>query len=74
MSDFVCPDCGHATAFYSRRRGFSEKYLLPLLLLRPYRCADCFQRCYRSVFVSARQPRERRASASGPTTDMGHIA
>jgi hypothetical protein len=73
---FTCRDCGSSVAFYSRRRNFREKYLLPLLLLRPFRCADCFQRCYRSVFLTARQPRERRdaVSASGPRSHVQHIA
>ena len=73
---FTCPDCGSAVAFYSRRRNLTEKYVLPLLLLRPFRCADCFQRCYRSIFLTARQPRERRdaLAASGPASQARHIA
>ena len=73
---FECPDCGSASAFYSRRRGLTEKYLLPFLLLRPYRCADCFQRCYRTIFISAREARQRKsaASGSGPTTQGRHVA
>jgi hypothetical protein len=73
---FICPDCGSSVAFYSRRRNFTEKYVLPLFLLRPFRCADCFQRCYRSVFLTARQPRESRdgVSASGPASQVRHIA
>lgn len=73
---FECPDCGSASAFYSRRRGLTEKYLLPFLLLRPYRCADCFQRCYRVIFISAREARQRKsaASGSGPTTQTRHVA
>ena len=73
---FECPDCSSTCAFYSRRRGVTEKYLLPFLLLRPYRCADCFQRCYRTIFISAREARQRKsaASGSGPTTQGRHVA
>jgi hypothetical protein len=73
---FTCPDCGNAVAFYSRRRGFTEKFLLPLLLLRPYRCADCFNRSYRSVFLRARRPRSRKdeISPSDPATRARRIA
>jgi hypothetical protein len=74
--EFTCPDCGGSTAFYSRRRGFTEKYVLRFLLLRPYRCADCFQRCYRTIFLSARQPRARDhgLSISGPPPQPRRIA
>ena len=73
---FTCPDCGSSVAFYSRPRNWTEKYVLPTLLLRPFRCADCFQRCYRSVFLTAREPRERRdaLSAAGPASQVRHIA
>jgi len=59
LTELTCPCCGNHVAFYSRRRSFAEKYLLPLALLRPYRCAECFERFYRSMFFQARQPRER---------------
>ncbi len=62
LSEFCCPDCGHAIAFYSRRRTFTEKYLLPLFLLRPFRCADCFRRSYWLYFTAAKQPRLRPAA------------
>jgi hypothetical protein len=59
LTELKCPCCGNPVAFYSRRRNFAEKYILPLALLRPYRCSECFERYYRSMFVQARQPRER---------------
>ena len=31
---------------HSRRRGFLEKFFLPLLLLRPFRCHTCSKRQY----------------------------
>lgn len=49
--EFHCEDCGSDKAFLSRRRTFSERYLLPIFLLKPVRCADCFRRDYRPVFV-----------------------
>jgi len=52
---FQCRDCGSFDGYRSHPRTFSEKYVLPLLLLRPVRCADCFRRYYRSVFVQVRE-------------------
>ncbi len=49
--EFRCDDCGGGTGFRSRRRSFSERYLLPVLLLQPVRCAECFRRDYRLIFV-----------------------
>jgi len=48
---FHCADCGNDSAFRSRRRTFSERFLLPIFLLRPVRCAECFRRDYRLLFV-----------------------
>ena len=49
--EFRCDDCGSETGFRSRRRSFSERYLLPIFLLQPVRCAECFRREYRWVFM-----------------------
>lgn len=49
--EFHCDDCGSDVAFRSRRRTFSERYLLPIFLLQPVRCAECFRRHYRLLFV-----------------------
>jgi hypothetical protein len=46
VDEFVCRGCGAQEAFRSRPRGFFEKYVLPLFLLRTVRCAGCFQRSY----------------------------
>jgi hypothetical protein len=51
--EFHCDDCGNDTAFRSRRRTFSERYLLPVFLLQPVRCSECFRRSYRLVFMPA---------------------
>jgi hypothetical protein len=48
---FHCDDCGSNDGFRSRRRTFSERFILPVLLLRPVRCAECFRRDYRLLLV-----------------------
>jgi hypothetical protein len=53
--EFHCDDCGSDTAFRSRRRTFSERYLLPIFLLQPVRCAECFRRVYRLLFVPVKE-------------------
>jgi len=53
--EFHCHDCGSDTGFRSRRRTFSERYLLPIFLLQPVRCAECFRRDYRLVFVPVKE-------------------
>jgi hypothetical protein len=52
---FHCDDCGSDTAFRSRRRTFSERYLLPIFLLKPVRCAECFRRDYRLLFIPVKE-------------------
>ena len=49
--EFHCEDCGSDVGFRSRRRSFSERYFLSLFLLQPVRCAECFRRDYRLIFV-----------------------
>jgi hypothetical protein len=53
--EFYCDDCGSDVGFRSRRRTFSERYLLPLFFLRPVRCAECFRRDYRLIFMPVRE-------------------
>ena len=60
---FRCHECGGLQGFRSRPRSLAEKYVLPLLLLRPVRCGDCFRRSYRSIFVAVQE-----RNASGITT------
>jgi hypothetical protein len=52
---YQCHDCGSETGFRSRRRTLVERYILPLLLLRPVRCGECFRRDYRLIFTQVRQ-------------------
>jgi hypothetical protein len=51
---YHCSDCGSEVGFRSRRRTLMERYLLPLLLLRPVRCGECFRRDYRLIFTPVR--------------------
>jgi DNA-directed RNA polymerase subunit RPC12/RpoP len=52
---YCCPDCGSKIAFRSRRRSITERYLLPMVLLQPVRCAECFRRDYRLLFTPVQQ-------------------
>jgi hypothetical protein len=53
--EFHCGDCGGDTVFRSRRRTLTERYLLPVFLLQPVRCAECFRRDYRLIFMPVRE-------------------
>ncbi len=61
---FECQNCGSFNGYSSRPRSFTEKYILPLLFLRPVRCGDCFRRSLQSRFVLV-QPRRESKSARG---------
>jgi hypothetical protein len=67
--EFHCYDCGSDAGFRSRRRSFFERCLLPILLLKPVRCAECFRRDYRLLFVPVKQrlpEAVKKAAASAP--------
>lgn len=51
---YMCHDCGSQVGFRSRRRNFLERFLLPLVLLQPVRCGECFRRDYRLIFTAVR--------------------
>ena len=51
---YRCQDCGSEVGFRSRRRTFTERYLLPIFLLQPVRCGECFRRDYRLIFTQVR--------------------
>lgn len=53
--EFHCRGCGGHDAYRSRPRGFFERYLLPLVFLRPVRCDRCYLRSYVWRTVSARE-------------------
>ena len=42
----ACPVCGQQTIRRSRRRGWLERYLMPVIRMRPYRCEHCDWRFY----------------------------
>jgi hypothetical protein len=51
---YRCHDCGSEVGFRSRRRTFIERFVLPVFLLRPVRCGECFRRDYRLIFTKVR--------------------
>jgi hypothetical protein len=51
---YRCRDCGSEVGFRSRRRTLTERFVLPLLLLQPVRCGECFRRDYRLIFTPVR--------------------
>jgi hypothetical protein len=60
--EFHCRDCGSEVGFRSRRRTFAERYILPVFLMQPVRCGECFRRDYRLIFTPVRErPGEVRA-------------
>jgi len=64
---FQCRDCGSFEGYCSRPRNVIEEYILPVLGLRPMRCADCFWRSYQPFFVIVQErpkPEVRHRSAA----------
>lgn len=55
---YRCLDCGRAVGVRSHPRTFTEQYILPLFLMQPVRCAECFRRDYRSVFTRVHEREE----------------
>lgn len=51
---YICRDCGSEVGFRSRRRTLTERLILPLFLLMPVRCGECFRRDYRLIFTPVR--------------------
>jgi predicted Zn-ribbon and HTH transcriptional regulator len=49
-----CPICNSKNVARSRRRGVLDFLVLPLLLLRPFRCQSCDNRYY-GLFLSKRR-------------------
>ena len=52
---YRCRDCGSEISFTSRPRNFGERYLLPIFLLRPAQCGECYRRDYHSIFSRAKE-------------------
>ena len=57
---YRCRDCGGGDGVRSRHRTWTERYILPLFLMQPVRCASCFRRDYWSIFTSVRDRPEHR--------------
>ena len=55
VSPYRCRDCGSEIGFKSRRRTLTERFVLPLFLLKPVRCGECFRRDYRLIFTQVRE-------------------
>ena len=55
IAPYRCRDCGSDVGFQSRRRTLTERFLLPLFLLKPVRCGECFRRDYRLIFTQVRE-------------------
>src|SRR6476661_5567781 len=49
--EFRCRQCGSDAGYESRPRNAVERYLLPVLGLRPARCGDCYRRSWRPMSV-----------------------
>jgi len=49
---YHCRDCGSQEGFRSRRRTLTERFVLPLFLLQPVRCGECFRRDYWWIFTT----------------------
>ncbi len=54
ITPYRCRDCGSEVGFRSRRRTLTERFILPLFLLKPVRCGECFRRDYRLIFTVVR--------------------
>ena len=52
---YRCSVCGGEDGVRSRPCTFVERFVLPVLLLKPVRCAECFYRDYRLIFTPARE-------------------
>jgi hypothetical protein len=74
---YRCRDCGSEIGFRSRRRTLTERYILPLLMLQPVRCGECFRRDYRLIFTPVRDRMSdapRIGPAKQPATSHRNIA
>ena len=74
---YRCPDCGSDVGFRSRRRTFIERFVLPLFLLQPVRCGECFRRDYRLIFVKVRDrlsDRTKMMPGKPPATSNRNVA
>ena len=68
---YRCRDCGSEVGFRSRRRTLTERFILPLFLLQPVRCGECFRRDYRMIFTPVHD-RLTETSRMLPMKDTAH--
>ncbi len=59
---FECRNCGGFNGYASRPRSFAERYILPLLYLRPVRWADCSCRSFQSKAVPVQERRQSKSA------------
>lgn len=52
---YRCRDCAREVGCRSHPRNFVEHYVLPLLLLQPVRCVECFRRDYWPILTPVRK-------------------
>lgn len=73
---FHCNDCGSETGLRSKPRTFGERYFLPIFLLQPVRCAECFRRDYRMIFtpVKTRVPEALQKLETGEQKSKSNVA
>ena len=58
-----CPNCNSFEVHRSKRRSVFEWVVLPLLLLRPFRCQDCDRRHYGFAFSRSSSTNRSRTEA-----------
>ena len=68
---YRCRDCGCKVGRRSRQRDWIERYVLPLILLRPVRCATCFRRDYWPISTRVWESAPKEITGTG---DLSHRA
>lgn len=63
-----CPLCGSEDILRSHRRGFLERTILLLLLLRPFRCRQCSAR-HLAFFFRRRRSKQTRPAIAEPVEE-----
>ncbi|HEX4786055.1 MAG TPA: hypothetical protein VH350_17065 [Candidatus Sulfotelmatobacter sp.] len=74
---YFCRDCGSEVGFRSRRRTLIERFVLPMFLLKPVRCGECFRRDYRLIFTLVHErvaDTPRIAAGKLPTASKSNVA
>jgi hypothetical protein len=66
VKPYRCRDCGKGVGFRSRPRTLMERYVLPLILMQPVRCAECSRRDYRLIFTPVSELSHHRDESTDP--------